>query len=133
VILLGAGILPDFINKRVHFRAVSSTCLNSTRNFSCKGVSRVALVKQRLSRDRCPVIAAQDWTDGRQGKQLGFFYYEQTTAKKQANREKSLVEMEAVDPWDNLITLIEPHYPEAGKKGGCPPCQLATMRRIHLL
>ena len=38
------------------------------------------------------------------GKQLGFSDYEQTTAKKQAKREKFLAEMEAVVP------------------SRCPPC-----------
>jgi IS5 family transposase len=67
------------------------------------------------------------------GKQLGFSDYEQTTAKKQTKREKFLVELEAVVPWDALIALIEPHYPKASKKGGRPPYPLATMLRIHLL
>ena len=35
-------------------------------------------------------------------------------------------------PWAELITLIEPHYPKANKKGGWPPYPLATMLRIHL-
>jgi transposase, IS5 family len=67
------------------------------------------------------------------GKQLGFSDYEQTTAKKQTKREKFLAEMEAVVPWQALITLIEPHYPKSSKKGGRPPYPLATMLRIHLL
>jgi len=67
------------------------------------------------------------------GKQLGFSDYEQCTAKKQTKREKFLAEMEVVVPWDALIDLIEPHYPRTSKKGGRPPCPLATMLRIHLL
>jgi len=67
------------------------------------------------------------------GKRLGFTDYELSTAKKQTKREKFLVEMEAVVPWRELIDLIEPHYPKASKKGGRPPCPLATMLRIHLL
>ncbi len=47
------------------------------------------------------------------GKQLGFSDYELTTAKKQTKREKFLFEMEAVVPWQALIDLIEPHYPES--------------------
>jgi IS5 family transposase len=54
------------------------------------------------------------------GKRLGFSSYEQTTAKKQAKRETFLAEMEAVVPWEALITLIEPHYPKASKKGWLP-------------
>ena len=67
------------------------------------------------------------------GKQLGFSDYELTTAKKQTKREKFLAEMEVVVPWSALITLIEPYYPKASKKGGRPPYPLATMLRIHLL
>jgi len=67
------------------------------------------------------------------GKQLGFSDYELTTAKKQTKREKFLAEMDSVVPWTALISLIEPHYPKASKKGGRPPYPLATMLRIHLL
>jgi len=66
-------------------------------------------------------------------KQLGFFDYELTTAKKQTNREKFLSEMEAVVPWQALIALIEPCYPKASKKGDKLPYPLATILRIHLL
>lgn len=38
------------------------------------------------------------------GQQLGFSDFEQTTAKKQTKWEKFLAEMEAVVPWDALIT-----------------------------
>jgi IS5 family transposase len=67
------------------------------------------------------------------GKQLGFGDYEQTTAKKRTKREKFLAEMDAVVPWESLISLIEPHYPKTGSKGGRPPYPLATMLRIHLM
>ena len=67
------------------------------------------------------------------GKQLGFTDYELTTSKKRTKREKFLAEMEAVVPWQELIDLIEPHYPKTSKKGGRPPYPLATMLRTHLL
>jgi IS5 family transposase len=67
------------------------------------------------------------------GKQLGFTGYELITAKTRAKREKFLAEMEVVVPWQELIALIEPHYPKASKKGGRPPYPLVTMLRIHLL
>jgi len=67
------------------------------------------------------------------GKQLGFSDYELTTAKKQTKWEKFLPEMEAVVPWQELIDLIEPHYPKASKNGSRPPYPLATMPRVHLL
>jgi hypothetical protein len=34
--------------------------------------------------------------------------------------------MEAVVPWDALISLFEPHYPKASKKGARPPYPLAA-------
>ena len=67
------------------------------------------------------------------GKQLGFGDYEQSTAKKRTKRERFLSEMEAVVPWQELLDLIEPHYPKASSKGGRPPYPLETMLRIHLL
>ena len=35
-----------------------------------------------------------------------------------------LSEMEAVVPWRRLMSLIEPHYPKSGPKGGRPPMPL---------
>jgi transposase, IS5 family len=59
-------------------------------------------------------------------KQLGFSDYELSTAKKQTKREKFLAEMDAVEPWQALIDLIEPHYPKTSSKGERPPYPLAT-------
>jgi len=56
------------------------------------------------------------------GKQFGVSDYELTTIKKQTKREKFLSEMEVVVPWQDLIELIELHYPKTCKKGGRPPC-----------
>lgn len=53
--------------------------------------------------------------------------------KKQTRREKFLAEMDAVVPWARLLTLITPHYPKAGPKGGRPPMPLETMLRIYFL
>jgi IS5 family transposase len=66
-------------------------------------------------------------------KQLGFSDYEQSTTKKRTKRERFLSEMEAVVPWQELLDLIEPHYPKTSSKGGRPPYPLETMLRIHLL
>ena len=44
--------------------------------------------------------------------------------KKQTRRELFLSEMEAVVPWRRLMSLIEPHYPKAGRKGDRPPMPL---------
>ena len=67
------------------------------------------------------------------GKQLGFSDYELTTTKKQTKREKFLLEIEAIVPWQALIVLIKPRYTKASKKRGRPPYPLGTMLLIHLL
>lgn len=38
--------------------------------------------------------------------------------KKVTRREQFLAEMDAVVPWRRLQSLIEPHYPKVGPKGG---------------
>ena len=53
--------------------------------------------------------------------------------KKQTRRELFLSEMDAVVPWGRLLSLIEPHYPKAGSKGGRPPMPLETMLRVYFL
>ena len=46
--------------------------------------------------------------------------------KKVTRRERFLAEMDAVVPWDQLLALIEPHYPKAGPRG-------ETMLRVYFL
>jgi transposase, IS5 family len=46
-------------------------------------------------------------------------------------RERFLAEMDAIIPWKRLMTLIEPHYPKAGK--GRQPVGLERMLRIYFL
>ena len=53
--------------------------------------------------------------------------------KKQTRRELFLAEMDAVVPWGRLLSLIDPHYPKAGSKGGHPPIPLETMLRVYFL
>ena len=53
--------------------------------------------------------------------------------KKVTRRERFLAEMDAVVPWDQLLALIEPHYPKAGPRGGPPPMPLETMLRVYFL
>ena len=53
--------------------------------------------------------------------------------KKVTRRERFLAEMDAVVPWDQLLALIEPHYPKAGPRGGRPPMPLETMLRVYFL
>ena len=48
--------------------------------------------------------------------------------KKVTRREKFLGEMDAVVPWGRLLTLIEPHYPQAGR----PLMLLERMLRVYV-
>lgn len=47
--------------------------------------------------------------------------------------EQFLGEMEAVVPWDRLLALIVPHYPQFGPKGGRLSMALETMLRVCFL
>lgn len=50
---------------------------------------------------------------------------------KVTRRERFLAEMDAVIPWRDLLAVIEPYYPKAGR--GRPPMPLATMLRIYFV
>jgi IS5 family transposase len=52
--------------------------------------------------------------------------------KKQTRREKFLAEMERAVPWSELLAVIEPYYPTAGRRGR-QPFPLATMLRLYFL
>jgi transposase, IS5 family len=52
--------------------------------------------------------------------------------KKQTRREKFLAEMEQAVPWQELLAVIEPHYPKAGRKGR-QPMPLKVMLRIYFM
>jgi len=51
--------------------------------------------------------------------------------KKVTRRERFLAEMNVVIPWAELVAVITPHYPTAGR--GRPPMPLETMLRIYFL
>lgn len=53
-------------------------------------------------------------------------------AKKKQTRREKFLEMEAVVPWSELLAVIEPHYPKAGRRGR-QPMPLESMPRIHFL
>lgn len=63
--------------------------------------------------------------------QMSFGDSEYAAKKKRTRREEFLSEMEQVVPWKRLASLIEPHYPAAGR--GRHPYPLSTMLRIHLM
>ncbi len=50
---------------------------------------------------------------------------------KVTRRERFLAEMDRVIPWGQLVGLLEPHYPEAGR--GRQPHELERMLRIYFL
>jgi len=52
--------------------------------------------------------------------------------KKQTRRERFLAEMEAVVPWSELLSVIEPYYPKSGGRGR-QPMSLLSMLRIHYM
>ena len=50
---------------------------------------------------------------------------------KATRKQVLLAQMELVVPWDALVELIAPYYPEG--KNGRPPFELETMLRLHCL
>jgi transposase, IS5 family len=64
-------------------------------------------------------------------KQLSFAAHEFVKKPKQTRREKFLGEMEAVVPWEGLLSVIAPYYPKAGN--GRRPYELSAMLRIHFM
>ena len=52
---------------------------------------------------------------------------------KRTRKREFLDEMNLVVPWAELVSLIAPHAPAAGAKGGRPPFPVQTMLRIHFL
>jgi len=65
-------------------------------------------------------------------KQSGFADLEYSQKKRLTRRELFLNEMEPAMPWSDLIALIEPHYPKAGRQGRQPK-GLESMFRIHCM
>ena len=57
----------------------------------------------------------------------------QAMKKKATKREVFLAEMDAVVPWSRMVSIIEPHYPKGGLRGGRPPISLETMLRVYFL
>ncbi|MNZ63543.1 hypothetical protein D3C78_816910 [compost metagenome] len=65
-------------------------------------------------------------------KQLSFADAEYAGKRKQTRRERFLIEMDQVVPWQALMALIEPYYPRG--EGGRPaypllPCCVCTSCR----
>ena len=62
---------------------------------------------------------------------LGESGYERKT--KRTRKREFLDEMNLVVPWAELVSLIAPHAPAPGAKGGRPPFAVETMLRIHFI
>jgi len=62
---------------------------------------------------------------------LGGSGFERKT--KRTRKREFLDEMNLVVPWAELVSLIAPHAPAPGAKGGRPPFAVETMLRIHFL
>jgi|GEM_PF-1010792 len=65
-------------------------------------------------------------------KQPAFPGLREAMNKTVTRREPFLAEMDVVVPRGRLPTLIAPHHPKAGPKGGRPPMPLETMLRVDL-
>ena len=65
-------------------------------------------------------------------KQTSFASLEYAGKKRKTRREKFLAEMEQIVPWAELIALIEPAYPSAGRVGR-QPIGVARMLRMYFL
>ena len=52
---------------------------------------------------------------------------------KRTRKREFLDEMNLVVPWAELVSLIAPHAPQPGTKGGRPPFAVETMLRVHFL
>lgn len=65
------------------------------------------------------------------GKQRTFAGLAWSTKGKVTRRERFLTEMDAVIPWAELVALIKPHYPKAGR--GRQPLGVEKMLRIYFL
>jgi IS5 family transposase len=64
--------------------------------------------------------------------QTSFARLEYAAKKRQTRRERFLGEMDRVVPWEQLVALIEPHYPRSGKVGR-PPVGVTRMLRMYCL
>ena len=64
--------------------------------------------------------------------QLTFADSEFSSKRRQTRKEIFLFRMEQILPWQNMVEVIEPFYPKAGKWPATPH-PLETMLRIHCM
>jgi IS5 family transposase len=65
-------------------------------------------------------------------RQASFADLEYANKRRRTRRETFLAEMDAVVPWQELLAVVEPHYPRGGGRGR-PPVGLTSMLRIYFL
>ncbi len=65
-------------------------------------------------------------------RQTSFSDLEYASKKRRTRRELFLAEMEQVVPWQELLSVVEPHYPRSGGRGR-PPVGLSSMLRVYFL
>ena len=64
--------------------------------------------------------------------QINFTDMEYSQRKRKTKREEFLEIMNEITPWDEWVKLVEPYYPDSGKRG-CQPKAIETMLRMLLL
>lgn len=64
--------------------------------------------------------------------QLSFSGVEYANKKKLTRRDRFLVSMETVVPWDRIVAVIEPYYPKSGGRGR-PPIGLPRVLRMYFI
>lgn len=74
----------------------------------------------------------RSWNRKRATNKKGFASLSFDAKKRPTRREKFLAEMDKVVPWAELLTLIEPSYPTAGRRGR-PPMPPSVVLRIHFM
>ena len=58
---------------------------------------------------------------------------EQAPQEEETAWKRFLTEMEQVVPWDTLLSVLKPLYPQVGPQGGRPPYPLEVMLRVRFL
>ena len=64
--------------------------------------------------------------------QSSFSDLEYAAKKKQTQRDRFLIEIEAATPWTSLLNVIVPHYPVSGRRGH-PPIDLERILRMYIV
>ena len=77
-----------------------------------------------------PITQSQDALTAHS--QISFTQAEYEKKKKRTRRELFLEKMEQVVPWSRLMQVIEPYYPQSGKRGR-PSMGLERILRMYFV